>query len=107
MSDPIRTYLDSVQNLERVAATAKGYIATIVFVASALQQRPLNFMFSNTNIGMPTSVMGGPTTDGSKWPTAEAIQQALSQWHHARLTASQAWSAVPVADRSNLKEPPI
>jgi hypothetical protein len=106
MSDPIRTYLDSVTNLDRVTATAKMQIAIVAQVAQALQRDPLHFMFSNTNIGMPGNAMGGPTADGSKWPTAEQIQAALSQWHHARLTASQAWNSVPQADRNNLKPPP-
>jgi len=53
MSDPIRTYLDSVTNLDRVAATAKMQIAMVAQVAQALQRDPLHFMFSNTNIGMP------------------------------------------------------
>jgi hypothetical protein len=105
MSDPIRTYLDSVQNLDRVAAIAKGHIVTVSQVATALQRNPLAFMFSNTNIGMPANAMGGPTADGNKWPTAEQMQTALSQWHHARLTVSQAWNAVPQADRKNLMEP--
>jgi hypothetical protein len=105
MSVPIRTYLDSVQNLDRVAAIAKGHIVTVSQVATALQRNPLAFMFSNTNIGMPANAMGGPTADGNKWPTAEQMQTALSQWHHARLTVSQAWNAVPQADRKNLMEP--
>jgi hypothetical protein len=106
MSDPIRTYLDSVANLERVEKNAKSLISIVIQVAAALQQNPLGVMFSNVQTGMPMSVgTNRATADGSKWPTAEQMQQALAQWHHARLQASQAWNAVPQGDRARLKPP--
>lgn len=106
MSDPIRGYLDSVANLERVANNAKSMTKIVIHVAAALQQNPLGVMFSNVQTGMPMSVgTDHATADGSKWPTAEQMQQALAQWHHAKLQVSQAWNAVPMSDRAHLKSP--
>jgi hypothetical protein len=108
MGDPIRTYLDSVNNLERVAADAKRMISVVVGVASALQQNPLRVMFSNAAIGMPMDVAFGrsATANARDWPTADQIQQALAQWHHARAQVSQAWNTVPPNDRNSLRPPP-
>lgn len=106
MSDPIRGYLDSVKNLERVEADARAVIDQVIAVAAALQDNPLGVMFSNTVTGMPMSVgTERAVADASKWPTAEQLQQVLAQWHNARLAASQAWNAVPPPDKAQMKPP--
>ncbi len=48
MSDPIRTYIDSQNNRDRVAENAKRYASVIIQVAEALKRNPLGVMFSNT-----------------------------------------------------------
>jgi hypothetical protein len=106
MSDPIRAYIDSQSNRDRVAGIAKRYVSTIVQVAAALQRNPLGVMFSNTTTGMPMTVATDrPIASAGDWPTAEQIQQALAQWHHANQQVLQAWNAVPQADKSSLKPP--
>lgn len=106
MTDPIRTYLDGVNNLERVEANAKSLFGVVIQVAAALQGNPLRVMFSNTLTGMPMSVgTERAIADASKWPTAEQIQQALAQWHSARVATLQLWNAIPQADRGHLKPP--
>jgi hypothetical protein len=108
MGDPIRTYLDSMANLERVAANAKRLIGTVVGVASALQRDPLRFMFSNSASGLPMDVaFKAASANANDWPTADQIQQALAQWHHARAQVSQAWNAVPQNDRNSLRPPSL
>ncbi len=46
-----------------------------------------------------------PVASANDWPTAEQMQQALAQWHHANQQVNQAWNAIPQADRNSLKAP--
>lgn len=80
MADNVRLYLDAHKRYE----TAVSKVSDLIGIGSF--SNPLNFMFSNTERGMPSEVAVSKqsnSVDGKLWPSAADIQITLADLHQA------------------------
>jgi hypothetical protein len=102
-------YLDAKAVYDRVSAELDAVANLLRTVAAGIQGSRGSFIFSNVNVGLPPEASmsrGGVSVNGNDWPTAEAIQQKLAQWHVARTAMHTTWSAVPADRKAGLIGPP-
>jgi len=107
MPDTIRDYLESRKQYDAANRLVNELVTAIQDVGRHLSRNPLNFMFSNVEVGMPAEVLSSQSIsfDGNRWPSAMAIQNALLSLHQAKQAAFRAWGALDPADQAGLIPP--
>ncbi len=104
----VDAYLAARAALEETRAELKQLLAVFTRVQSALQLRPLEFTFSNTEIQMPEAASHSLTSvviDAGSWPTAEAINALVARLHERTQLLMAVWGNLPENIRSALKSP--
>ena len=101
-SDPIRTYQETVRRRESAEAEAQRLADTIHNASSLLRDwREVRIV----GMEFPIAVSRTNSIDPKKWPTIEALGQALKAWHDSDQASRNAWAAIPRADRKKLRDP--
>lgn len=88
--------------LDEIAMNLRG-------VADALTRQRSYFHFSNAQGEFPPEVImnpRSPSANGNEWPTAVAINGALTRWHQSRNTLRQVWNSLPKEQKDALQPPP-
>ena len=102
--------VDSYQSAMATHERAKSQVERIVKVISDAASKLRNYDrvgVTNSDVGFPAEVtFTGQSINGTEWPNAHQLAQALSEYHISRHEAENAWRAVPEATRNVLKEPP-
>jgi hypothetical protein len=110
MSDnnPIRAYIELTTQAKAVRARLDGWAKIISNVSDRLRTDPERFGFVGIpSHGLPASALAyhQVNSNAADWPTAEQIQQTLSEWHKLGGEVRAAWNAIPGSDQTMLQRP--
>ena len=108
VEDILRTYKNAKDELDTAYAKVQAIKKVIVEVGKALD-KPYAFMVSNSSTGFPAEVAlvrGIPGLNGSKWPSATQITEALSTLHDKSHQVDNIWQSLPEADKKVVQAPP-
>lgn len=107
VDDPVRKYLNSKIELDKVEQKVQNMAKMIAEVGDALKRDPWSFMVSNVDVGFPPEVAmsRSPSLNANDWLTARQIAELLAAMHRARHDAVNAWMSLEKTDRENLSPP--
>lgn len=107
MSKVVDDYIAANVAYRDAAKVLAPIINKVTSVARSLEYRPQTFMFTDTATGADPNVsMAAHRQDSAKdWPTAEEIQQALTNWREAHKKAVAAWEKLPAEAQASMKAP--
>ena len=103
---PSEMYRDAVGKLQEREREVLRLVTTIQAGTKSLERWQAVHV-THSGAGFPKEVtMTGRMIDGSLWPTARQLGNALGAWHSAAEAARVAWARVPQGDRATLPAPP-
>jgi len=104
-TDRIQAYQEALKKLEVTTRQVEHYVGEIQNGATKLRNWE-SVVISNSGVGFPAEAHG-ESIDANTWPSAQQLAEALSEWHKARHTVNNAWSAIPEERRTGLQPPPL
>lgn len=103
-TDPFNAYQEALKNLESAQRKVETYVGEIKDAASKLTRWDEVTIGNVGDISFPPEAMVA-SINAEKLPTAKQLAEALSEWHKARHSVNNAWSAIPKDRRLGLQPP--
>jgi hypothetical protein len=108
MTDFLASYIAANSAYKAAAIQLAPLISTVIIVAHHLEHRTESFAFTNTATASPPELAMSrrtSTEDAKTWPSAEALQEAIFNWHDAHSKAVAAWANLSSDAQASMKEP--
>ncbi|MEE8194491.1 MAG: hypothetical protein V3T73_03195 [Dehalococcoidales bacterium] len=106
--DLVRSYLDSLAELEEAESKIKSLAQMILGAGNALINGPYSLAISGMMDFPPEVIMKrvGFRLNPDDWPTAEEIGEDLLMMHSAHSKVTERWQKLSSSDQQNLTPPP-
>lgn len=106
--DPVRMCTDAREEVERLERELREISEFYFTVGSALAGSPPRLTIANSDIPARREVGPKwlvPSVDYSAWPEKETVKETLRAYYEAESAYSEAWRALPQAERSQFPRP--
>jgi len=104
-TDPISEYQTALREFEQATRRVERIVGIISDASSKLGDWQ-RVSVANINVGFPAEILRGPSINGSDWPTAQQLAEALSQYHSTLHEAGNTYRRIPADQRGVIQPPP-
>lgn len=108
MSSEIEQYQAAKSTYESATRRCEEIVAVIDHVARALRDWK-KVMVSNASVGFPADIAlsrNRTSIDANNWFSGAEIASALAEYHQAKMAMTNAFNAIPDAQRGVIVPPP-